>query len=111
MRKNILLYGIAFVLLMLLLLFFSRTYRELTTYSDLTNTHNAVYSIFQNLSRQLNNAAILNPDLQKAGNSEAGVNLFYTDSLLIIQQLELLKSTVRDSVNIKIVAKLEPLIR
>lgn len=111
MRKKILPYIIAFVLLIVVLLFFSRAYREMTSYSELTNRHNAVNSSFHNLSRQLNNAAILNPDLVKVGNAVNGGKLFYTDSLVIIQQLTLLKSAVDDSINIQIVEKLDPAVR
>jgi len=106
MRKNILLYIIAFVLLMVVLLFFSRAYRELTIYSRLTDRYNTVYNSFQNLSRQLNNAAILHPDLIKESSSAQAGKLFFTDSQVIVRQLDLLKSIVRDSINIRIAEKL-----
>jgi PAS domain S-box-containing protein len=111
MHKNILFYFIAFMLLLAVLLFFNTGYRELTTYSALTNRHNAVYSCFQNLSKQINNAAILNPDLVKAAISSKAGKLFFTDSLTIIRQLDLLKSIVRDSVNIQIAKELDTGIR
>ncbi|MEP7265276.1 MAG: PAS domain S-box protein [Bacteroidota bacterium] len=76
-------------------------------YSELSNRHNTVYGYFQNLSRQINNAAVINPDLVKAGYSTKGEQIFFTDSLLIIQQLDLLKSTVRDSVSIIITKELD----
>ena len=111
MRKNVLFYLIAFILLVLTLLFFNRTYQELTTYSGLTNRHNTVHNNFQSLSRQIKDAAVLNPDLIIASNSPGVKKIFFTDSQSIIQQLNLLKATVRDSANIIIAGKLDTLIR
>lgn len=110
-QRKILLYIIAFILLSLILLFFNGAYRELSNYSTLISRYNAVHSGFQNLSRQINNAAILNPELIEAGNASKTGNLFFTDSLSIIRQITLLKSLVCDSQNIQIVEKLEPAVR
>ncbi len=111
MRKNILFYLIAFALLALIFLFFNRVYHELIRYSELTNRTNTIYSSFQNLSRQIKSAAVLNPDLIKANNSSKVQKIFFTDSQSVIGQLNLLKATVRDSVNIEITSQLDKTVR
>lgn len=103
-------YIIAFILISVVLLFFDKTYRETTRYSDLTNRHNLVHSYFQNLSREINNAAIITPELSRIYNSTSNEGPFFVDSSMVIQQVNLLKSTVRDSVNIRIVGQLEKII-
>ena len=42
MRRNTLLYSIAFVLLLLIILFLNKTYNEITTYAQLTNRHKEI---------------------------------------------------------------------
>ncbi len=111
MQKKILFYICAFLLLLVALFFFNKAYRELTTYSQLTSSHNAVHSIFQNLSREINDAAVLSPDLAKAGNSQRAGKIFFTDSVTIIQQLDFLRSTVKDSINIQIAEKLDTAVK
>ena len=110
MSKKVFAYTAAFILLLVVLLFFNRTYQELTTYAELYNRQNNVYNSFQNLHNKINNAAILTPDLTKA-NAASDEKLFLTDSSLIIQQLDLLRSTVKDSVNVQIAEKLDKIIR
>ena len=111
MKKNILFYIICLGLLGLSFFFFINTYRQIAQYATLTNRSNIVYGSFQKLSSQVNNAAVLHPDLVKAGRAFAGQILFYTDSLAVTRQLALLEATVKDTVNIKIAARLGILIR
>jgi PAS domain S-box-containing protein len=106
-RKNILFYVIILSVLTSTFIFFSKAYNELSRYSALTNRSNAIYSGFQNLSRLLDKAAIINPDLLNSNDSTDVVKLFFTDSLSIIKELDNLKSRVRDSVNIRIVDELD----
>lgn len=110
MHKTILRYISALALFLLVLLFFNKAYRELTTYSDLVSRHNMVYSSFQNLSNQINKAAILNPDMIKIVAAEQRRS-FFTDSMAIIRELDLLTATVRDSVNIEITGELNLAVR
>jgi PAS domain S-box-containing protein len=111
MMKNVLLYLFALLLLLTVLFFFNRTYRELTKYAELTNRHNTVYSTFQEISREVNNAAIFNPDLAQANAAVKPGGLFYADSGLLKRQLVLLKATVRDSENVKIAEELDSMVR
>ena len=111
MRKAFFLYVFAFTLLALILLFFNKAYNELTTYSTLTNNHNIVHGHFQNLSRQISNAAVINPDLIKTYGGKSEVDLFFTDSLAIIHQLDQLRSIVSDSINLQIAGELDTLIK
>jgi len=111
MRKNILFHLIAFTLLILIILFSERDYKEITRYSGLTNRTNTIYSSFQNLSRQIKNAAVLNPGLVKASNASKVEKLFFTDSQSVIQQLDIIKATAEDPVNIKIAEELDTKIK
>ena len=111
MLKKAVPYIVALGFLMITLLFFNIGYRTLIGYSDLTNRHNTVLNCFQNLSKQINNAAILNPDLTNAGKIVNRKELFYADSLIIYEQVDLLRKTVRDSVNNQITVHLSTLIR
>lgn len=110
MRKNILFYFVAFALLTTVSWFFVKAYQELVYYTELTKHSNTVYDCFQNLSEEINKAAVSNPDLVAATNS-AVRGLFFADSTSVIQQVNLLKSIVRDSVNSNIVDKLDTLIK
>jgi PAS domain S-box-containing protein len=110
MFKNILLYTISFILLGSVLVFFNRANMELTKYAELTSRQNTVHDYFQNLSKQVNNAAVLDPELAKVNINLKQGKLFYTDSLTIIRQLEQLNATVRDSVNSRIARQLDTLI-
>ena len=111
MRKKFVPYIVTFVLLIIILVFFITGYRDLINYSELTNRHNKVLSGFQNLSVQINNAAVLNPELAKVSNDTDTQELFYTDSTLLLQQLEFLEATVKDSINIQIMDKLNRLVK
>ncbi|HYF32945.1 MAG TPA: ATP-binding protein [Chitinophagaceae bacterium] len=110
MRKNILFYGLASVLLVIVLLFFNAAYKELTNYSELINRQNVVHICYQELSRQMNNAAMLTPELA-AANSPVADEIFFADSASIIHRLELLNATVRDSINVRIAHALDSLVR
>jgi len=111
MRKKVLFYSVFLALLALIFILFSNSYRQLIRYSELMNRYNAVHTSFQNLSKQINNAAIITPDLVNAGGYSKFEKLFSADSASIIQQLELLKSTVKDSMNIQIANTLDSEIR
>ena len=111
MRKNNLIYYIAFVLFVLISLFFSRTYSDLISYTELTSRAGKVHSGFQNIRILVNNAAISNPHPDKF---DYEVNLhpkIFADSQSIIHQLNILKATVKDSVNIEIAAALDSVIK
>jgi len=95
-------YLIAFALLVLIFLFFSKAYKELIRYTELTNKINTVYITYQKLSGDINNAAVLNPDLVNIANSSKAIQLFLTDSQSVIKQLDFLKLTATDSINIQI---------
>jgi PAS domain S-box-containing protein len=111
MLKKAVPYVVAFGLLVVALAFFNIGYKALISYSELTNRNNTMLNCFQNLSKQINNAAVLNPDLANAGIKGNRKELFYADSLVIFQQINLLRTTVRDSVNKQITARLKSLIR
>ncbi len=107
MRKNILFYFTAFALLLLVFLFFKRTYQEMIRFTELTNSTSIVYNSFQALSGQIKNAAVLTPGMVKAGNSSKAGKIFFTDSQSVRQQIDLLNATVRDSVNVRIMKVLD----
>lgn len=111
MLKKAVPYIVVFGLLLITLQFFTIGYRALISYSELTNRHNTVLNCFQNLSQQLNSAAIGNPDLTNARKAANKKELFYADSLIIFEQVNLLRTTARDSVNIRIAEQLNILIR
>ncbi|HLA57239.1 MAG TPA: PAS domain S-box protein, partial [Puia sp.] len=109
--KKIILYFIAGALLVVSVSFFNKAHKELISLFDLSGRATIVYSSYQNLSRQINDAAVINPELMKAGKYSNGINLFYTDSETVIRQLDLLRSTIRDSINLKITEELSKEIR
>jgi PAS domain S-box-containing protein len=111
MKKRVLFYIIAFGMLITIFLFFTRANKALTVYSELLNRHTTVYSNFQELSRQVNHAAIANPELNQVNNLKTRGRLFFTDSMLVLHQLNQLRSVVSDSVNVRIAEKLEEDIR
>ena len=111
MRKNILFYIIAFTLLTTVSLFFGKAYRNLILYTELTQQHNKVYNCFQNLSKQINNAAVSNSDLTAARSSFGVGDLFFADSISVVGQVNLLKSTVFDSINVAIAHRLDTLVK
>ncbi len=111
MFKKNLLYIIAFVMLVSILLFFNAAFRALTIYSEATNRHNIVHDNFQDLSRHVNNAAILNPDLVRSKVSLNVEEIFFTDSLSVLNQLTRLRNSVQDTINAELAEKLDTLIR
>lgn len=111
MSKKVLLYIITFIFLTGILLLFNKAYRELSEYNELINRHNTVYRIFQDLSKQISNAAILTPDLAALNKRSGDARLFFTDSVSITSQLDRLRATARDSVKIRIIQRLDPAIR
>lgn len=111
MRRNVFFYIVALLLLCLILLFYNSAYKQLSSYAELADRHHAVLSQFQGISKQVNNAAILNPELEKAINVQKLGTLFFTDSNTIIRQLAQLNDTVRDSVNIKTATNLSILVK
>ncbi|MCW3128174.1 MAG: hypothetical protein JWO03_3832 [Bacteroidetes bacterium] len=110
-QKNLLFYFIAFALLALVFFLFSNAYKELIHYSALTNRSSHVYMRFQTLSKEIDNAAVINPDLLTSSAFSKGDNLFFTDSQTVIGQLDSLVSAVKDTVNICIAHKLDTMIR
>lgn len=80
-------------------------------YTRLTAHTNKVYNQFQNLSKDINSAAIINPDLLKQNAASKEANLFFTDSRTVHRDFNHLKATVKDSVNIRIAEKLGSLIK
>ncbi len=102
MIKNIVFYFIAFALLAILSLMFKSTYGDLIGYTELTHRHRTVFGYFKDLSKEINNASITSPELKAAGKSLKAGELFFADSASVIRQLILLRSTVRDSLNIAI---------
>lgn len=111
MRKNLFLYIALVVIFISVFILFNREYRGLAGYTELTNRHTEVYNCYQNLHRQINNAAVLNPELLKAAGADNAGRLFYIDSASIIGQLNLLQSIVRDTANIKIASAVNKITR
>ena len=107
MRKNVLFYGVAVALLVVVFIFFTTSYPHLTRYSELMNRYNTVRASFQNLSKKINDAAVINPDLIRSGRSPLVERLISTDSLSIIHELDVLKLNIRDSINRQIISKLD----
>jgi len=75
-------------------------------YTELSKGGNTAYAAYQNLSKSINNAAIITPELTRITDSSTGIRLFYTGSELIMQQLDTLKLSVTDSINIQIAERL-----
>ena len=107
MRKNILFYGIAVALLVVVFIFFTNFYPHLIRYSKLMNRYNTVHTSFQNLSKKINDAAAVNSALIRSGKSPIVERLLSSGSLSIVHELEVLKSTVQDSINSQIINKLD----
>ena len=106
MRKNVLFFLVSFIVLGLILLFFTVDYLNLTRYTREMNIGNRVYASFQNLSRQVKNAAVLYPGLVKTSSAAKVENLFFTDRQSILWQLDILKTTIEDSTTRMIEAEL-----
>jgi len=111
MRKHLLFYIVSFALFVIILLYFNKAYREITEYSEFSARNSTVLSGFQNLSKLVNNAAVLNPELNRSLNVASDKVLFFADSTTIIKQLESLLAAVRDSINIKVAEDLNIVIR
>ncbi|HZV69527.1 MAG TPA: PAS domain S-box protein [Saprospiraceae bacterium] len=93
-------------------LLLSKAYLELIRFSALTYRSNFVYGSFLNLLRQVNNAAVLTPELLEESKKNLITDkLFFTDSISIIQELDFLKSNVKDSINIQLATKLDIAVR
>jgi PAS domain-containing protein len=110
MQKNIFFYLIAIGLLIFSFLLFNDSYQETVRFTRLTESSNTAYGNFQDLSRQINNAAVMHPDLLRINDSLAGDKLFFADSELIKKEVQTLKAIVTDSVSIQIVQQLDGLI-
>lgn len=110
MNKNLSFYVAICLLLMLVLVFFNSSYKALKADTSLINTHHAVHSGFQKLSKQINNAAVLNPDLMVENVPPQNYQLFLTDRREVMGQVTYLKTIVRDSINMQIMDQLDPLI-
>lgn len=111
LSKNTMVYLAVSVLLIILFLLFSRSYRDLIRHTDLISRNTNVHNNYQNLSKEVYNAAVVNPDLSDALKELDGIKLFQADSLSVILKIETLKASVRDSINIAITQKLDETIR
>ena len=111
MRRNVIFQIVALILLCLTLLFYNTAYKQLTGYTELVERHYKVLNQFQTISKQVNNAAILNQELVTAINFQKLGSLFFTDSNSITSQVVQLNETVKDSVNIKIAEQLSILVK
>jgi PAS domain S-box-containing protein len=111
MRKNIILSGIALGALLCTLIFFSTAYKKVIEYTALIERGNNLYSGYRELSKELNNAAVIHPDLVKAADPSKGKQLFFATNETVSSQVIFLKATAVDSQNIQIVEQLDELIK
>lgn len=109
--NKLLYYCIPVCFLFAVFLLFNGVYTELLNYSDLTNRTDKVYTRFRNLGGEVDKATSGNGELFETSDSLNGLAFFITDSQSVIKQLELLKATVKDSVNIRIANQLDKEIR
>lgn len=109
MRKDILFFAAALLLLVVVLLFFNSAYRQLGNYSEQINRQNAVHSAYQQLSREINDAAVIDRSLQHADLDVHDV--FFTDSNTVIEALDTLKAAVRDTVNVRVANTLDSVVK
>jgi len=110
MRKNLLVYTISTLLLALILFFYITINKRLNGHFEKDEHYHSTLTHFQNLSRQVNNAAVLNPELEQVLGSLRIGSLFAADKKMISTELEQLKKTAIDSLNVKTIAALEPLL-
>lgn len=110
MRKNLLFYIISTLLLAFLLLFYINNNKELNGYIRNDEHYQSTLNHFQDLSRQVNNAAVLNPELEKVMGSLRIGSLFVADKKMIMLELDQLKRSTIDSLNIITASTLETLI-
>ncbi|PBQ30889.1 hypothetical protein CNR22_03555 [Sphingobacteriaceae bacterium] len=92
------------------ILFFFKAYRQLEEYIDLSARANKVHNSFNNLSRHVNNAAVIFPEVLAVAN-QFQPHFFYTDSQTVIVELEKLQGLVADSMNRRIAKSVDVLIR
>lgn len=111
MRKNIVFYSIAILLIFLSFLFYNKAYTDMIRYSWLTNRTVVVHSTFQNLSRQLNSICLTTPHSREEINAGHQITLLAADSARVMEELEILKNHVLDSVNTRVAAQLDTLVK
>lgn len=111
MRRNILLYITASILLALNFLFYKKASKEQELYSSLVERAHTVNNCYKDLHRNINNAAVMHPGLLLAIDPSRPERAFVTDKTHTLQPLESLIAAVRDSVNIRIAGRLDTLVR
>lgn len=111
MKKFILVFFSILILMGMSFFALRNSYREWVKYSELIDRANIIALTFEELSGNINKAAVVNPDFLSQGKLSPAIHIFTTDSTLVFQKLEKLKATVRDSINIKIAAALDKQIR
>jgi len=111
MRQNTILYCIVLLLLAASVIFFTNAYRQTVTYGQLAQDGGKTLDDLQVLSQQINKAAVMNPDLVKAGPQSDALRLFFTDSQQVTRQLMLLVSEVKDPFTAAIMKKLSALLK
>ncbi|MBL7932588.1 MAG: PAS domain S-box protein [Bacteroidia bacterium] len=111
MRKNIVFYSIAILLVFSSFLFYYKAYNDMIRYSWLTNRTVVVHSTFQNLSRQLNSITASTPSETKDTALFKPFTLLSGDSASVAEEIEVLKNHVLDSVNTGVAAQLDTLIK
>lgn len=84
---------------------FANSYLNMLRLNTLTARANTIHNTYQNLSKEIYKAAIINPKLLSVKNTR-DVQIFYTDSLKILEQLALLQSTVNDAANVDLTRQL-----
>lgn len=109
--KSVILYFVAFLVLAIIFFFFGSAYRDLDRYIQLTDRNIKIHIHYQNLSRHITNAAVMNPDLMTSIKKTKTGKTFQTDRNLVISQLRSLKSLARDSVNLSIIRSLDNTVR
>jgi PAS domain S-box-containing protein len=100
-------YLFAFILTVISFLFLGRASNQLIHFSESVHRNNIVYRSFQNLSRQIDNAAVLTTELIKQRDTAEVTTLFFPGRLSVIRDLDSLKYFIRDSVNIRLVTELD----
>ena len=84
---------------------FANSYLNMLRLNTLTARANTIHNTYQNLSKEIYKAAIINPKLLSVKNTR-DVQIFYTDSLKILEQLALLQSSVNDAANVDLTRQL-----
>ena len=109
--SNLLSYSIPIAVLLVTLFFFNNVYNELLNYSDQTTHTEKIYGIFRTLGVQVNKVAVGDSKIYEGSSGINSSSSSDTQSQLILNKLELLNATVKDTVNIKIAQKLDKTIR